>query len=212
MMKLNEGTNVEIVLPELVNPNYSLPDPALLQVYKDKYNRVLWMLDEVEQEVFDWVDFILDMNREDKNKPIEERKPIKCIIYNWGGDLEKARMLSNIIQLSKTPVHGVCIGVCASAASIVYLSCHKRFALPNSTFLFHQGHCNNLSGSYGELNAFMKDYQDKIAEMIERHDAEILSKLQETLLGRFANLNGADGILVEDVRDEIIDVFDEYIN
>lgn len=58
----------------------------------------------------------------------------------------------------------------------------------------------------------MSNLKEKISEMIERHDAEILSKLQETLLGRFANLNGADGILVEDVRDEIIDVFDEYIN
>ena len=58
----------------------------------------------------------------------------------------------------------------------------------------------------------MSNLKDKIAEMIEQHDSEILSKLQETLLARFANLNGADGILVEDVRDEIVDVFDEYIN
>lgn len=58
----------------------------------------------------------------------------------------------------------------------------------------------------------MSNLKEKISEMIEQHDAEILSKLQEMLLERFAYLNGADGILVEDVRDEIIDVFDEYIN
>ena len=58
----------------------------------------------------------------------------------------------------------------------------------------------------------MSNLKEKISEMIEQHDAEVLSKLQEMLLGRFANLNGADGILVEDVRDEIVDVFDEYVN
>lgn len=212
-MKLNEGTGVEIVLPELVNPNYSLPDPALLQVYKDKYNRILWMLDEVEQESFDWVDFILDINREDKGKPVEERKPIKCIISNYGGDLEKARMLSNIILLSKTPVYGICIGMCASAASIIYLSCHKRYALPNSTFLFHQGHCNNLSGSYGELDAFMKDYRAKIAELTEfyKKHTEFDDKMIEEKLAQGDWYVKIDEALEKNVVNELITDIDIFL-
>lgn len=166
-MKLNEGTNVEITLPENINSNYSLPDPILIQLYQDRHNRVIWMLNSVGEEAFDWIEFILNINREDKGIPVEERKPIKCIISNYGGDLENARMLSSIISLSKTPIYGYCVGMCASAASIIYLSCHKRFALPNSTFLFHQGGCDNISGTYGQISAFMNSYKKEIEELTE---------------------------------------------
>jgi len=63
------GENMDdilITLPKNINPNMSLPDPALIQIYKDRENRVIWMLDEIGEEVFDWVDFILDVNREDE--------------------------------------------------------------------------------------------------------------------------------------------------
>jgi len=64
-------------------------------------------------------------------------------------------------------VWGIALGMCASAASMVYLACHKRYALPNVTFLFHQGSCSNLSGNYSELKAFMDDYQTDIKNLTE---------------------------------------------
>ena len=81
-MTLNEGTNVEITLPEVIEPNYQLPDPALMQIYRDRNSRTIWMLGEVGDSTYDWIDFIIDVNREDTQKgiPIERRKPIKCLI------------------------------------------------------------------------------------------------------------------------------------
>ena len=87
------------------------------------------------------------MNREDEEAgiPIEERKPIKCLISNRGGSSDAANTLVDIITLSKTPIWGIAIGMCASAASMIYLACHKRYALPSVTFLFQQGSCYSRS-------------------------------------------------------------------
>lgn len=161
--------DIMITLPETINPNLQLPDPALIQIYRDRQNRTIWMLDEIGEEVYDWVDFILDVNREDeKNQiPVAQRKPIKCIIANHGGSAEAANTLVDLISISKTPIYGYAIGMCASAASMVYLACHKRFALPSVTFLFHQGSCSNLSGNFSELKSFMDDYQTDIKNMTE---------------------------------------------
>lgn len=161
--------DITITLPQTINPNLELPDPALIQIYRDRENRVIWMLDEIGDEVFDWVDFILDVNREDERNetPIEERKPIKCIISNRGGSVDAANTLVDLISISRTPIYGYAVGLCASAASMVFLACHKRFALSSATFLFHQGSCNNLSGSYGELKSFMDDYQTEIRNLTE---------------------------------------------
>lgn len=161
--------DIMITLPKTINPNMQLPDPTLVQLYRDRENRVIWMLDEIGDEVFDWVDFILDVNREDEAAgiPIEERKPIKCLISNRGGSSDAANTLVDIIALSKTPVWGIAIGLCASAASMIYLACHKRYTLPSVTFLFHQGSCSNLSGNYSELKAFMDDYQTDVEDLTE---------------------------------------------
>lgn len=159
--------DIMITLPQTINPNLELPDPSLLQIYRDRENRVIWMLGEIGEEVFDWVDFILDVNREDeKNQvPVDQRKPIKCIISNRGGNSDAANTLVDIISISRTPVWGYAIGLCASAASMIYLACSKRFALPSVTFLFHQGGCSNLSGNYSELKSFMDDYQTDIKNL-----------------------------------------------
>ena len=156
--------DITISLPETIKPNLELPDPALIQIYRDRQNRVIWMLDEIGDEVYDWVDFILDVNREDEinQTPIEQRKPIKCLIANRGGSIDAANTMVDIITISKTPIYGIALGMCASAASMVYLACHKRFALPSVSFLFHQGSCSNLSGNFSELKSFMDDYQTEI--------------------------------------------------
>lgn len=161
--------DIIVTLPQTIKPNMELPDPALIQIYRDRENRVIWMLGEIGEEVFDWVDFILDVNREDeKNEvPIEKRKPIKCIISNRGGSSDAANTLVDIISISRTPIWGYAVGICASAASMIFLACHKRFALASATFLFHQGSCSNLSGNYSELKSFMDDYQTDIRNLTE---------------------------------------------
>ncbi|MCX7745228.1 MAG: ATP-dependent Clp protease proteolytic subunit, partial [Flavobacteriales bacterium] len=53
---------------------------------------------------------ILKWNAEDKNLPIDKRKPIIIYINSIGGDVANAFNVINTIQLSKTPVIGVVMG------------------------------------------------------------------------------------------------------
>lgn len=156
-----------IQLPQSVDPNLQLPDPQLLSFYEDKQNRIIWALKEIGDESYDWVSQIIDYNRSDRVLPVEQRKPIRIIIANYGGGLDEARMLREIIKLSKTPIYGVAVGMCASAASVLYLSCHKRFATNNATFLFHKGSCDKLGGNYSELVSFMDKYKADVEELTE---------------------------------------------
>lgn len=149
------------------NANLQLADPALEQYYDDYLNRTIWILGEIGSEALDIISKIVRWNREDKNIPVEERKPIKIFVFSPGGGLDVAYSVVSTIKLSKTPVWGYAIGMVASAASIIYLSCHRRFALPNAYFIFHRGSCSNIEGNYNEVQAAMKDYKEQI-EVLER--------------------------------------------
>lgn len=119
-------------------------------------------MEEIGEDSLDLVQYITRWNREDKGKPIEERTPIRIIIDCGGGSLSVSETLSNIIKMSKTPVYGIALGYVASGASVVFLSCHKRYALPNTVFVLHKGSCNGVSGTYDEIVSFARDYEKQI--------------------------------------------------
>jgi ATP-dependent Clp protease protease subunit len=69
--------------------------------------------------------------------------------------------------MSKTPVYGIALGYVASGATVIYLSCHKKFALPNSVFVLHKGSCSGVSGTYDEIVAFARDYEKQMEMLID---------------------------------------------
>lgn len=156
---------LSILMPKTGDPNIQLPDPSLLQFYTDLDNRTYWVEGEVTDALLDLVSKIVDWNRQDKGKPVEERTPIKIYIYSPGGGLDMAKALIEMIKISKTPVYTYALGMCASAASMIFLSGHKRFATKNAYWLFHQGSCQNIGGSYQEVQSFMEDYKKQVAEL-----------------------------------------------
>lgn len=144
--------------------NLQLADPSLVQYYHDLANRSIWIDGEINVSTLDIVSKIIRWNREDKDKSIEERKPIKLFFLSHGGDLEIEEAVVSIIRLSQTPVWGIAMGMVASAASLIYLSCHKRFALPNAYLIIHQGSAQ-MGGNYDQMVAAMKDYEEQIERM-----------------------------------------------
>ena len=158
----------ELALPILPDvANLQLADPSLVNFYSDLNNRVYWLNDEINNYTFDLVQYITRWNREDKGKPIEERTPIRIIVDCGGGHLSVSETVSNIIKMSKTPVYGIALGYVASGASIIYLSCHKKYALPNSVFVLHKGSCSGVSGTYDEIVAFARDYEKQMETLID---------------------------------------------
>lgn len=157
---------IAITLPLFSNDaNLQLADPSLVNFYADLENRVYWLNDEINNYTYDLVQYIIRWNREDRNIPPEDRKPIRLIV-DCGGYLSVSETISNIIKMSLTPIYGIALGQVASGASVIYLSCHKRFALPNSVFVLHKGSCSGVSGTYDEIVAFAKDYEKQIETLI----------------------------------------------
>lgn len=147
--------------------NLQLPDPGLEQWYQDFANRTIWLMTEVCDDTLDIVSKIIRWNREDKGIPVEERKPIKLYVFSPGGSLDVEEAIVSAISISKTPVYGYAIGMVASAASLIYLSCHKRFALTNAYFILHKGSCSNISGNYEDVQNSMEDYKRQVQKLVE---------------------------------------------
>ena len=152
-----------LVLPPMHDSaNLQLADPSLVNFYSDLQNRVYWLTEEIGECTLDLVQYITRWNREDRGIPVEDRKPIRIIIDCGGGSLSVSETLSNIIKMSKTPIYSIALGFVASGASVVHLSCHKKYALPNSVFVLHKGSCSGVSGTYDEIVSFARDYEKQI--------------------------------------------------
>ena len=122
------------------------------QNLKDREERRLYLTREIMSLDYDegnyyefnsWVGQIildiLEYNREDEGKPIAERKPIKLYINSPGGEVVEGFPLISTIELSKTPVYTINIGQWSSMSFLIGITGHKRFALPYTTFLLHDG-------------------------------------------------------------------------
>ena len=157
--------NITLNIPQPLE-NMNLPNPELLTYYSDLEKRIIWLEEDVTENTLEFVRKIIEWNREDEMNGLEpkDRKPIKIFFFSPGGDLDVNYALIDTIRLSKTPVYGINIGRCCSAAAYIYLSCHHRYMMNHSYFVFHQG-SSQLSGSYNEVVAIMNDYQGQVAEL-----------------------------------------------
>jgi len=174
---------LSILIPD-DRENLQLPNPELVTFYTDLSHRVYWIAEEIDEYSLEIIRKIIDWNREDKDIPVEERKPIRLLFFTPGGDLDVNNSLVDTIKLSKTPVYGYNMGMCCSAGAFIYLACHKRFMLPHAYFLFHQGSIDMFSGgTFSQMVAFMEDYQLKVADLTE-YLKENTTYPEEVLLGR----------------------------
>lgn len=155
--------NMSIILPKEV-ANMQLPDPELRNFYVDLDNRAFWIDAEINSYLLELIKYITIWNKEDVNLSIDKRKPIRLYFFSPGGDLDINYSLIDTIKLSKTPVIGINIGQCASAAAYIYLSCHMRYMLPHAYFIFHQG-SGTISGTFEQICAQMEDYQNQVEEL-----------------------------------------------
>lgn len=64
--------------------------------------------------------------------------PIWLHIHSYGGDLFAGFSLSDQLTMIKSPIYSVIEGICASAATLIAMSCNRRYILPSSFMLIHQ--------------------------------------------------------------------------
>lgn len=156
-----------VTIPESIE-NMQLPNPDLLTYYKDEQDRILWVEGEIGDGLFELSKLILRYNKEDKDLPVEQRKPIKIFINSNGGDLDSTLAFIGLVEISKTPIWTINACWAYSAAGLILMAGHKRFALPNTECLIHSG-SGQLGGTFDQTTEQMKNYKilvDKMRDFI----------------------------------------------
>lgn len=144
-----------------------LPDPSLMDYYNRLNNRELWINYDIDSSLVEFINNIILWNKEDKDIPIEDRKPIKIFINTDGGCLNSCMSFANILQKSTTPVITIGLGKVYSAGFLLLLAGHKRYILEYTEGLLH-------SGSFGISNSTEKifdyiDHNKKVEEKVKEY-------------------------------------------
>ena len=155
-----------VVLEDVLTQNGMIDD---LFYYNDVKDRKFFFNEMINDDsVFNIVRHIIDINKQDKGKPIEERKPIMIYLNTVGGDVESGFSMVDTIMNSKTPVHIINIGDGYSMGFLICLAGHKRYAFKNSRFLLHDG-CEYIYDSASkadDLKKFTKAINNRIRDYV----------------------------------------------
>ena len=167
--KVSDMVNIE------ENFNYTLNDKFILE---DNLDRKIFLNSDIDESTIDTAVYqIMRYNAMDIGVPVEERKPIRVYLNSCGGNIVEGYALVDVIELSKTPVYTINLGASMSMALLIFMAGHKRYAMPRSEFLLHEG----TSGGFDSL---MK-LQDRLrfeSEQVETITRELVlsrSKITE---------------------------------
>ena len=157
---------LEIKVPAGSGANMQLPDPYLLYYYESADNRILWLDSDVSETTVEIAKKIIYWNAQDDDASIadEKRTPIKLYIVSGGGDAYSMLVVLDAILSSRTPVYTVNMGLAASAACVLLIAGHKRFAMPHSHALWHSG-SGGLSGTMEQLQSATKHFDTMDAQL-----------------------------------------------
>ena len=201
-----------IFIPEELE-NVKLPSPELLSFYENLQERVIWIDDEIGDQLLQYSKYILKWNMEDEKAGIrvEDRKPIKLMIFSPGGSLYSCNHFVDIIELSKTPVWGINVGMAMSASFLILISCHKRLCTKNSVALIHQG-SSGISGNAADVISSAKNYESQLNRLKDRvlEKTTIPSRLYNAKLKEDWYLDASEQLkygIVETIVGDISELF-----
>lgn len=195
------------LLQSLVIKNSEFLD-ELIQENLDK--RILVLNDEISVDILEKYSlYIMKWNAEDKDLPVEKRKPIWLYLQTPGGDVVAGFNLVDVIQASETPVYTVCFSDCASMGFHIFISGHKRYAFKNSILLIHDGEItvNNSSSKAKDTMKFFETLDKRIKNHVTS-STKITNEFYDSIYDKeyyiYANEEGkelgcVDYIIGEDV-------------
>lgn len=156
---------INVVIPQELE-NVKLPSPELKQYYEDLENRVIYIDFDIDSSLISVTKYILQWNKEDGEIKVEDRKPIKLLIFSNGGFLDAMFHFVDIVCISKTPIYTYNMGICASAAALIFICGHKRFMLPRAQLMIHGGSAG-LQGTSTQVLDDAENYKKAIEMMKE---------------------------------------------
>lgn len=109
-------------------------------------------------------------------------------INSWGGDIYESRVMLDTISASKTILNIIATGAVMSSAAELIAMCPKkrRFATPNTMFMFHLSASEYDSADVKKQKS-RTDWDDKYEDMCLKKLARIMKKKIKTIRTKMAN-------------------------
>ena len=160
---------LELLLPDSICTSGSLeslkfPEIADLNFWRLYNDRILLLEEDIDVWDYHIVKDIIWFNKQDKDIPIDQRKPIILLINSNGGLLDVTLSICDIIGISKTPVWTINMGQALSGGCLIFLMGEKRFATKNSWAMCHAG-SGGIQGNYSETKEQSKVWDSQVATM-----------------------------------------------
>lgn len=141
---------------------------ALFYLQDLKQRKLFITTDICQESVDDTIRHIMQFNRDDFDIAKEERNPIILYVASSGGDVDSGFALIDAILSSETPVYVINQGYQYSMGFLIGLAGHKRFAMPHSKFLMHDGSqfVYNSGAKAQDQMEFNKKQEERIKQYV----------------------------------------------
>ena len=111
-----------------------------------------------------------------------QKEDIKMYINSPGGQVTSALAIYDTMQYVKAPVQTICMGMAASAASVLLAAGAKgkRLALPNAEVMIHQV-LGGVQGQATDIDIHAKHIlktRDRLNKILVKHTGQKLSKIE----------------------------------
>jgi ATP-dependent Clp protease protease subunit len=113
----------------------------------------------------------------------DQKKPIRVVINSPGGSVDAGYAIYDVMRYVKAPVHSLCAGLAASAATVILLGAPKehRYSLPNTRFLIHQP-STGLQGQASDVAIGAQEIlklRAKVNELLSRETGQPVARIAE---------------------------------
>jgi len=108
-------------------------------------------------------------------------QPITLLINSPGGEISSGLAIVDTIRLCGCPVIGVCTGVAASMAAIIFEACSKRQMLPHAEIMIHDPATTGGGGtalSVADQCRRLMDKRDLLADILAERTGFNRSQIQ----------------------------------
>lgn len=136
-------------MEELLFGGNSPIDELVSEIVKENYkNRKIILNEDIDNALLESVClYILKFNAEDKDIPVDKRKPIWIILNSAGGNVTFGMGLIDCIKHSVTPVKCLILNMAASMASYIPMVCKESYITPNGVICLHDGQTGIMATS-----------------------------------------------------------------
>ena len=189
----------------------TFPDIDEYTYWEARESRIFYVDWEIDEEYFalELSKVIIQMNFKEMSIPKEQLKPIYIFIHSYGGDLEQAYGLIDVLLSSRIPIITITMGAAMSAGCLIFLAGHKRYSFEHSNLMIHKGN-GQISGTADQIEQAQKNYKKNLDNMKEF----VLSRtnLSEKIFNRNKNKDWyftSEELIEYGIVDKIINDFED---